>query len=994
MFGRGNGGDLRNTSVARGPFNEEARNDERIVVLLIEDSPSDRRLLCESLEASPLDLDIITAETLEEALQLIDRRGFGLVMVDLDLPDSVGPETVELIRRAAPDLPVIVVSGNHDELAALELLRRGAQDYLVKSELSDRELIRAVNFAIQRQSMMSERDRVAQELRASEARVRAIIDAGVDAMIVVDTRGIVRFANQAALAMFPIGGPLLGQPFGFPLVSGQSAEIDFRSSVANTVGIAEMRVVETLWNGKPAFLATLRDVTEQRRTAYELIERERRFRGILANGRMASVMLDRDGCVTFCNDHLLSLTGWSAMEVLGRNWFELFVPEGDAESRRIVADLLANGIGRWDHENEILTRSGDRRLIQWSHSLLRSEDDSVIGIASLGVDMTDRRIAELRVRRLNRVYAVLSGINSLIVRVSGREALFREACRIAVEIGGFELAWIGSFSIETRRVEPLAWLAQRDLAQELHAWRLGSDQALIDGVESAVRGREAVVMRTGIDPLGAKGKGPASVVVLPLIVGGAVTEILALHAREVDFFDEEELKLLQELVDDISFALDYIDKSRTLERLANYDALTALPNRSLLMDRLTQTLQRCASERRNCGVLFIDLDRFKLVNDTLGHAVGDQLLRVIADRISSCLGFLDSAARFGGDEFVAIVSEDPTEPDSLARTVQRIVSRVSETIRIEDHDLITTCSVGIARYPEHGHDADTLVQHADSAMLLSKQQGGNNFTSFSQEHDRNLRDRLGMESALRLAIQRRELQVLYQPKVDAINRRIVGVEALLRWNHSARGLISPAQFIPIAEESDLILTIGEWVLRTACTELRDWEWLHIAVNLSARQFMQGTLTDTIETVLKETGIAPARLELELTETTLMHDFDQALKTLSALRRAGVRMALDDFGTGYSSLSYLRRFPIDVLKIDRSFVMSVADDANSEAIVEAIVSLARRLNLEVVAEGVEQARQAEILQSQGCDQLQGYLFAPPLNLNTLRSVLNGRTRLPL
>ncbi|MES2017500.1 MAG: EAL domain-containing protein [Pseudomonadota bacterium] len=418
-----------------------------------------------------------------------------------------------------------------------------------------------------------------------------------------------------------------------------------------------------------------------------------------------------------------------------------------------------------------------------------------------------------------------------------------------------------------------------------------------------------------------------------------------------------------------------------LQFQATHDTLTGLANRNLLRDRLSQAIAYASRYGHPIWVAFLDLDRFKVINDTLGHRAGDTLLNTIADRLKLVLREADAIARIGGDEFV-LVLRGPEHSTLSAATLQRIMTIVAEPIILEARPYSISCSVGVAVYPSDGTTPETLIEHADIAMYRAKESGRGNFQFFTQEMNLRLLERANLEQALRAAIARDEFVVHYQPQVDLRSGRIIGMEALIRWNHPQMGMVSPARFISVAEESGLIGQIGLWVLRTACAQCRKWQRhgmapLRVAVNLSARQMADKHLVESIAAVLEETELPPSLLEIEITESSVMSDVDHSIAVLRAFKDLGVQLAIDDFGTGYSSLSYLKRFPIDVLKIDQSFVHDVESDPDSAAIVVSIISLAHSLRLQVIAEGVETAAQLAYLQRNDCDYIQGFHFCRPL-----------------
>ncbi len=420
---------------------------------------------------------------------------------------------------------------------------------------------------------------------------------------------------------------------------------------------------------------------------------------------------------------------------------------------------------------------------------------------------------------------------------------------------------------------------------------------------------------------------------------------------------------------------------RRIRYLAHHDVLTGLPNRRLLHKRLEQAVVSARDGGRSAAVIFIDLDRFKTINDSLGYAVGDALLRAVALRLTDTLAPADTVARVGGDEFV-VVPGDATGADEATAVSGRLLECLSQPYEITGYSLRVTPSIGISVYPRDGEDAETLLSRADAAMYHAKAEGRQCFRFFTERVERSSTQSLQLENELHAAVTRGELVLHYQPRFDLSRRGFVAVEALVRWQHPRRGMIGPAEFIPLAEETGLIHPIGEWVLGEACRQQRHWHERgfvpgSIAVNLSARQFRSPELADTVRRIVEDAGVDPRTIEIEITESTLMHDGGQALATLQALAALGIRISIDDFGTGYSSLSYLKRFPVHLLKIDRSFVRELPANTDDATIVRAIAGLAASLGLRVVAEGIETEDQLRFLQGVGCDEGQGFLFAPPM-----------------
>ena len=417
-----------------------------------------------------------------------------------------------------------------------------------------------------------------------------------------------------------------------------------------------------------------------------------------------------------------------------------------------------------------------------------------------------------------------------------------------------------------------------------------------------------------------------------------------------------------------------------IEHQAFHDSLTGLPNRRLFRDRIGVALAHARRSGRNVAVMFLDLDQFKLVNDTLGHTAGDRLLQGIGSRLVNCVRADDTVARMGGDEFTILLADMP-DRRGAATVAQKVLDSIRHPVVLDEHELFVTTSIGIAIYPDDGEDAETLLRNADRAMYRAKELGRDNFQYAANAA--NIDGRLLLERNLHRALERDEFVVHYQPMVEIATGRLVGAEALVRWQHPEDGLVPPEEFIPTAEESQLIIPLGEWVLRTACAQMKEWhdaghDWLRVAVNLSARQFQQRDLAATVERILAETGFPARYLDLEITESTAMQNADMSLAILNRLKEMGIRISIDDFGTGYSSLSYLKRFPIDTVKIDQDFVRDLTADANDSAIISAVISMARALNLRVIAEGVETEEQLAFLRREQCAEMQGFLYSRPLS----------------
>jgi diguanylate cyclase (GGDEF)-like protein/PAS domain S-box-containing protein len=715
---------------------------------------------------------------------------------------------------------------------------------------------------------------------------------------------------------------------------------------------------------------------------------EERFGDVLRSVDLAAVMYDRNGQITFCNDYLLKLAGWRLAEVIGRTVFEVFLGFETEDSQTRLATRLATTDDKWRQESEIFTRSGERRLIRWSNLMLRSGTGSVIGVASVGEDITDQRQAEARIAYLNRIYAFLSGINNLIVRVRDRAELFRDACRIATTQGGFPLAMMGTLDRSTKKIVTVA-LEGKDprVVAAVKAILSVSDGSVNAMVEEAIRTKMPVVANDSQnDPRVAfrekhRELGCSSMVLLPLIVAGEVVGILALYAWEKQFFHDEEMKLLTELAGDIGFAIDHIEAQERFDYLAYYDALTGLANRTLFLDRLAQHLRSAATNGRQLGLMLIDLERFKNINDTLGQAAGDTLLRQVADWLRQTVGDPDLLTRFSADHF-AVLLPDVRHEEEVGRQVEKTLdSLISHPFHLDDEEFRIAAKIGIALFPHDGADAATLFKHAEVALKKAKV-GGDRYLFYAQRMTQTVAGRLTLENQLRRALDREEFTLHYQPKVSVATDQVAGAEALIRWNDPATGLVPPARFIPILEETGLIYEVGRWALHRAIKDYLRWvraglAAVRIAVNVSPQQLRHRDFVADIKLAVGVDPAAATGLELEITESMVMQDFKQNIVSLHAIRAMGICIAIDDFGTGFSSLSYLAKLPVDTLKIDRSFVMGMDSGREGSALVGTIINLAQALKLKVVAEGVETPEQLRLLGSLGCDEYQGYLYGKPV-----------------
>lgn len=643
--------------------------------------------------------------------------------------------------------------------------------------------------------------------------------------------------------------------------------------------------------------------------------------------------VDTDVRVTAVMGGGLGLLGIEPKNAVGKTFHEFMGQSSDAGAiverhrKALAGDALS-------YEASLLDRTFHVQL-----EPLRDAKRRTVGVIGLAFDITDHRAAQDELRKSRRSLASAQSI----ARLGNWDYDFATDDLIWSE----ELCRIYGFPSGTKPGAGAFW--EHDHPEDADFVRRIIDQAKAERRPYEVTHR--IVREDG--------------------------DIRWVHERGEYTFDDDGKPI--RMVGTVHDITERREAEQQLAHLAHHDALTDLPNRTLLADRLQQAIARARRLREVVAVLFIDLDRFKNINDTLGHAVGDRLLKAVADRIAGVTRAGDTVARPGGDEFVAVLTDIRTIED-IAKVAQKILRAFADPCHVDGHELFVTASIGISIFPNDGDDVDALVKNADRAMYQAKESGRNTFQFYAPDMLESALERLALETDLRKALDRDQLTLYYQP-LTTCDGTIVACEALLRWRHPTLGLLLPNEFISLAEETGLIVPIGEWVIREATRQMARWRDdgrdLRVLVNISARQFQQRDLADAVEDALASSGLEPARLELEITESAVMRDADRTVAILCDLKNAGVRLSIDDFGTGYSSLGYLKRFPIDVVKIDRSFVRDVLTDKFDEAIARAVVTLAHSLELAVVAEGVETERQLAFMREIGCDLIQGFLVSRPL-----------------
>jgi diguanylate cyclase (GGDEF)-like protein len=633
-------------------------------------------------------------------------------------------------------------------------------------------------------------------------------------------------------------------------------------------------------------------------------------------------------------------------------------------------------------------------------------------IVSFGMEIAEReeqrRAEEEAKDRTARMLAALSATNEAMMRAKTRAQLFELVCEAAVLGGNFASTTILLKATDNEVLQVEA--AAGPDAERARGTRLSVDASHPEGrglSGSAFRSKQPCVSNdyladskmSYLHDRAREGR-VLSGAALPLIKDSEAIGILLFLSHELGAFTLELVALLQRLAENISFALKNFDRAAErkqaedrMEYLATHDGLTGLPNRAMFNHLLNASIRVGRRYERKFALMFIDLDRFKEINDTLGHAAGDALLVEVSNRLRSCLRDSDVVARLGGDEFVVILS-DVTENHRVAKVAGNVVAALGKPLLLSDRECGVTASIGIALFPADGEDEETLTKHADIAMYTVKEEGRNDFRFFSNEIKSQSVERLKLETNLRQALDRNELFLRYQPKLNVATGQITGVEALLHWNHPALGELSSNQFIPLAEETGLIVPIGRWVLKTACAQSMLWQRersapVSVAINLSPRQFSDVNLLRDIDSALADSGLSPRLLQLEISESTVMLNVNRAVELLDAIQSRGIRLAIADFGMGYSSMSLMKRFPIDTIKIDQSFMQDLPLGAEDKGIAEAIIGMGKALGLTVIAEGVETSDQEVFLRKHACDELQGVLFSKAVSSEDLAILLQAQ-----
>jgi diguanylate cyclase (GGDEF)-like protein/PAS domain S-box-containing protein len=791
------------------------------------------------------------------------------------------------------------------------------------------------------------------ELHQSEARFKAIFNNALDGIAVV--RKLDRhiyMVNDAFCHMLGYSREellsqsisVLHKPDDLPYVIGAFEKAATQSAFSNFDDIPLCRKDGSVFytqvsgslmelQGEQYVIGMFKDITVRKKMEEELTKIVREHRAVTDNVFDKLYKIDVNGNLLWWNKAIEEATGLTSNELLNRPAIEFFCEKDRVTVTKAIREAIT--LGYTTLEANFITKVGSA-LHEINGAALKDDNGKIIGITGVGRDISERRKSEEKLRQAAKVFecttegVIITDTNNTIVDVN--EA-FTRICGYSRE----EVIGKNPRILRSGRQSKVFYAKMWQSLQSKGYWK------------GEIWNRRKS--------------------------GRTFPEWLNISAIRNDKGD------ITNYVGVFSDITSIKNTEQKLQHLAQHDPLTNLPNRLLFDMQLQHALERARRHDYIVGVMFLDLDRFKNINDSLGHNVGDKLLQGVAQLLLSCARSEDVVARLGGDEFMVILEEVPST-DNVAIIAQRILSAFKEPFNLDGHELYAGASIGISIYPSDGDDAQTLVKHADAAMYKAKEIGRSGYHFYSPELTARAKERLTLETAIRRALEREEFELYYQPQVSFLKQTIVGVEALIRWNRPGQGVVSPATFIPLAEETGLIVPLGEWVLQAACKQATIWkqqglDGLRVAVNVSPIQLMNSDMVASVHKALKNTGLDPHLLELEVTEDLFMDASEMTLRAVNELKDIGVLLSIDDFGSGYSSLNYLKRLPLDKLKIDQSFVRDIPHHADDMAISRAAIALGHSLNLVVIAEGVETEQQLEFLRSEGCDEFQGYICSKPM-----------------
>jgi diguanylate cyclase (GGDEF)-like protein/PAS domain S-box-containing protein len=966
----------------------------RVKLLVLEDCAADAALLERALRSECAHAQVVVARDRAALVAALDESP-DAILADYTMPDTGALDCLELLAARGLDTPVIVVSGTHAPEVVAECLRRGAADYLFKDRLA--RLGAAVAAAL-------ERRRIARALAEGDEALRRAQKLARLAHAVTGPDGAIESWSETLpwlLGLAPQRLPKTARE-GLELVhpedraqvraamieAGRRAAgtaLEYRARNAEGGWLHLRHVIEPLevvGAGVRRWFSALQDVTEQKRLAGEL-ERLRRAIDLSPDAvyltdseRLRFLYVNEAACrrLGYGREELLRL---GPVPVLGTS---------EEEVRRDYAQVIAAGEAGVRLERHFVGSDGTERWSELHRRALAAEGGHVI--VTIARDITERKLQERRIEQLSRTRVVTSLINAAIVRTREREALMREVCRAAVQTGGYGAAQVLWVNEERQEIRPGPQAGK-------HALGFGygiARQALLRRAP-VVASDLAAGPQAGPDAAEAARLGFRTAIALPLTAEGRVAAVLLFYLEEARSVDAEEELLLEELAGDVSFALDSIAKSEQATYLAYYDPLTGLANRTLFLDRSQQALQRAGQAGSKSALVLADIERLSSINGSLGRQAGDAVVRELAARLARAA---DPAhvGRVGDGQFAVLLPSVKGRSEVGRRLDSLLHQCLHPSFSLGGGELRLAVKSGVALYPADGADAETLLASAEAALRKAKELRESRYF-YHRGLTERVAERLALENRLRRALEREEFVLHYQPKVDTATRRIVGLEALIRWRDPDSGLVPPGRFIPLMEETGLILEVGSWALTQAVSDHLRWLGMglpapRVAVNVSAIQLRQREFVATVEQALAH-GARPPGLDLEITESLIMEDVEAAIARLTELRRLGVGIAIDDFGTGYSSLGYLAKLPVQALKIDRSFIVAMPEDADAMLLVQTVISLAHSLRLTVIAEGVDSEEQARFLRLLRCDEMQGYLVGRPVPFDELTRLLAAESR---
>jgi diguanylate cyclase (GGDEF)-like protein/PAS domain S-box-containing protein len=994
---------------------------EPLKILIVEDVVTDAELILRALQRANIVCDARRVDTAVAYRRELAEFKPHVILSDFTMPAFNGMEALSTGRESHPDIPFIFVSGTLGEEYAVRALKNGATDYILKTNLL--RLPAAVERAIAESAERRARQALEHNIREGEKRYRELFQSNPHPMWVYDIETLHFLAvNDVAIARYEfsrneflamtiedirpaIDVDLVLERVAKPLSTGSKLKTRQHRTRRGDLIDVEIASHDLVWEGRQARIVVAYDITDRKRAEDALRQSEARLRSIVDSAFDAVVVMDSRGGITEWNAQAERTFGWSREQIIGRSLSDTIIParyrEAHQKGLRVFLETGREALLNRRIEISAMHRRGHEFPVELTVAPVRLGEAWIF--SSFVRDITERVQQQDKIARFSRIQAVLSGINSAIVRIHDRHELFEEACRIASQQAAFHIAWIGLVEGDTLKPVAVAGAGSGFIAKIIEA---GSGIELSPGglARRAVDGQCTVFSNDLTDNPNldfvrreAISHGCQSAVALPLLVSGKTIGIFMLYCDQKNFFDDEEIGLLEELAGDVSFALTFISQREKADFLAYYDPLTGLPNRALFFDRLTQHLNATRGHS-NVALIVLDLDRFRMVNETLGRQGGDALLQALTGRLRDMVQDQDTVARIGADSF-ALAFPGTWRAEEVAFAMElRNRKLFGQPFVLGGEELRVSAAAGIALAPCDGETAEVLFANAEAALRKAKAQN-ERFLFYSPEMNVRVADTLRMESQLRRAIEHGELVLWYQPKVNLKTGRLTGFEALMRWQHPEAGMIPPGQFIPLMEQTGLILEAGDWALSQVAQDCASWKKLgmkvpRIAVNVSPLQLRHRKFVSTVIGAAAKAEEAGSALDLEITESVIMENVEEIIPVLRTIRGLGVEIYVDDFGTGYSSLAYIARLPIHSLKIDRSFVVGMTQNQDSLAIVKSVISLAHSLRLNVVAEGLETEEQAVLLRRLKCDQAQGYLISPPTSVMNVPDLLRRLTKVRL